>query len=77
MERKKLYFQDIIDSEIPDTSSDESTLKSLLPQSGSESSNVVNGVYKILRFLIRKIQPITVSGGVRFQVLPQVLQISI
>lgn len=73
---KKLYFQDIVDSEVPDTSSDESTLKSLLPQSGSESSNVVNGVYKILRFLIRKIQPITISGGVRFQVLPQVLQIS-
>lgn len=60
---KKLYFQDIVDSEVPDTSSDESTLKSLLPQSGSESSNVVNGVYKILRFLIRKIQPITISGG--------------
>lgn len=60
---KKLYFQDIVDSEVPDTSSDESTLKNLLPQSGSESSNVVNGVYKILRFLIRKIQPITISGG--------------
>lgn len=74
---KKIYFQDIVDYEIPGTSSDESTLKNLLSQSGAESSNVVNGIYKVLRFLIKKSQPITISGGVQFQVPPQVLQISI
>lgn len=76
MASRKIYFDEseALDSTLPDMEASESDILKLLPKSGSVYNSFISSIYKILRWCIKRVQPMvgaTTSNSGRSGIVPK------